>query len=60
MLINCKAELKLKQTKCCGLPAAANDYETANDANANNQSQHCLEETIKNYQKFLAKISLSK
>ena len=42
MLINCKTELKLKWTKCCGLSAAVNDNETANNANANNQSQHCL------------------
>ena len=38
MLINCKTELKLKWTKCCGLSAAVNDNETANNANANNQS----------------------
>ena len=38
MLINCKAELKLKWTKCSGLSTAVNDNETANDANANNQS----------------------
>ena len=38
MLINCKAELKLKWTKCSGLSAAVNDDETADDANARNQS----------------------
>ena len=38
MLINCKAELKLKWIKCSGLSTAVNDNETANDANANNQS----------------------
>ena len=55
MLINCKAELKLKQTKCFGLPAAANDYETANDANANNQSQHCLARDNQKLSKVLSK-----
>ena len=55
MLINCKAELKLKWTKCSGLSTAVNDNETANDANANNQSQHCLARYNQKLSKVLTK-----
>ena len=55
MLINCKAELKLKWTKCSGLSAAVNDDETANDANARNQSKHCLARDNQKLSKVLTK-----